>query len=247
MIEPLEDRRLLSASLTFTAGLHNLRGIRVTAGHTLQIWGTSRSEAIYVSEVPASRLGEIMVAEAPLQSKDATRIRGGGFDIKGLIGRGGGVETFSIPPDANAQRIQTALAGFDPPDSMYIQSARRGVVDRWLISADLVNQIVVEAGGGNDRVGNGAYGPTTLIERPVTLLGGSGEDLLTTGGNSNLFGGSGNDLLVDGGAYLCNLYGGPGNDGFMNSWSEAQIDGGSGHDLVNGMQAGYFTSIEQFT
>ncbi|MCA9204608.1 MAG: peptidoglycan DD-metalloendopeptidase family protein, partial [Planctomycetales bacterium] len=65
------------------------------------------------------------------------------------------------------------------------------------------------------------------------VIGGSGNDTLTTGnGNDGLFGGAGNDTL-NGGAGVDILDGGAGDDTFNNVGLDETVAGGSGTDIVN--------------
>lgn len=250
MIEGLEARRMFSGTNIDITGAGNLRGLRLTDGGTLQVFGTSRSEAILVCESAASVLGVGIVRESPFVSWDVTQIREPEFTIHCVRGDAAHLtyQSVSLTAGATASGVQAALEAIGQSDSIIIQAARRRVVDRWLIDANVVKQIVVDAGAGNDRLTNGAVVPEHAyfqsIARPVTLLGGAGDDFLMTRGNATLFGGRGTDFFEASGAYQFKLYGGAGDDDFMGNDGLSIIDGGSGHDRVHYTPAGDFSNLQ---
>jgi len=95
------------------------------------------------------------------------------------------------------------------------------------VDAPVITPVKVDAGGGNDQV------DATLALARVTLVGGSGDDLLTGGafadvlsggaGSDTLDGSTGNDFLRGQGGGRDVLVASPGND---------KLDGGAGTDLV---------------
>jgi Ca2+-binding RTX toxin-like protein len=91
-----------------------------------------------------------------------------------------------------------------------------------------VAQIHIDARGGNDVV-------NVNVNRPATILGGAGNDVLNGGaGNELLDGGDGNDRIDGNGGADTSLMG-AGNDTFV--W-----DPGDGSDIVNG-QDGFDTML----
>jgi hypothetical protein len=88
----------------------------------------------------------------------------------------------------------------------------------------------VNAGGGDDRVT-----VTRQIKVPVTLRGGSGDDVLSGGaGPDKLVGGDGSDRLYGGGGGDL-LLGGEGNDRLLGGPADDTLRGGYGKDkLVEG-------------
>ena len=97
--------------------------------------------------------------------------------------------------------------------------------------------IVVSGGKGNDRLL-----VNFMMEHPVVLLGGAGNDLLFGGGGDDvldggkgadiLFGGFGNDRL-DGGAGADRVRGGGGDDSLSGGAGTDAITGGDGTDLFD--------------
>jgi len=104
--------------------------------------------------------------------------------------------------------------------------------DTVTFSSDLVatglTSFTVDLGPGNDRAD--ASGVTTAT-RPVTLLGGAGDDTLTGGaGNDRIEGGAGRDGINGGGGFD-SLFGGDDSDVFDLSAGSATVDGGGGQDV----------------
>jgi Ca2+-binding RTX toxin-like protein len=95
----------------------------------------------------------------------------------------------------------------------------------------------VNAGGGDDRVT-----VTRPIKVPVTLRGGSGDDLLSGGGgpdkltgglgSDRLYGGGGGDLIL-GGDGNDRLLGGPGDDTLRGGYGKDKLVEGPGRDDVH--------------
>ena len=110
-----------------------------------------------------------------------------------------------------------------------------------LFADSAVDQVIVDAGAGDDDVRAFSIAALPLTER-MTILGGIGNDLLRGGdGNDIIAGGAGDDLLfglggqdiLDGGEGDNFLFGGNGADAmFAGSGSDA-FDGGAGTDEVN--------------
>ncbi len=86
----------------------------------------------------------------------------------------------------------------------------------------------VNAGGGDDRVG-----VSKAIAVPVTMRGGSGDDLLWGGGGPDkLIGGEGDDRLI-GGRGADRLYGGEGKDVLVGGPGSDILRGGYGEDRLS--------------
>jgi Ca2+-binding RTX toxin-like protein len=87
-------------------------------------------------------------------------------------------------------------------------------------SAAAVQQIVVQLGSGNDVL-------VTMpnITKPMTVDGGDGNDVLTSGGG---------DDVVEGGAGIDILYGGAGADALLGEIGNDTLFGGSGNDVLIG-------------
>lgn len=113
-------------------------------------------------------------------------------------------------------------------------------------SAGTVTKIVADLGAGNDKLT-----VASSINKPVSVIGGSGNDTITGGsandtlrggdGKDSLLGGSGVDLLYgdagddmlrsDAGNDKC--FGGAGNDVMQGGTGNDNMDGGSGNDTVD--------------
>lgn len=122
---------------------------------------------------------------------------------------------------------------------------QNGVTKSFTLSA--VKKIVVNAGGGNDKVTiasnvaipstlNGGDGNDTLVggASADTINGGNGNDVETgNGGADTEIGGAGDDNL-DGGNDNDNLQGGDGNDLETGDAGNDKLDGGNGNDRLYG-------------
>ncbi len=96
----------------------------------------------------------------------------------------------------------------------------------------ITNGIHIDGGKGNDDIGvdesNGA------VARPLTMLGGQGNDTLVGGSeNDSLDGGNGKDSL-SGGAGTDTLSGGNGNDTLSGGTGSDTLHGGNGKDILTG-------------
>ena len=103
--------------------------------------------------------------------------------------------------------------------------------------ADMPDGVVIDGGGGNDRliVDASAHLPATLLGGSGRdwLIGGPGDDVLDGGpGNDRLLGGDGADLL-DGGPGRDRLDGGAGNDSLCGGTGTDAVTGGPGNDLFD--------------
>jgi hypothetical protein len=100
-----------------------------------------------------------------------------------------------------------------------------------------VSSIVVDAGGGNDRVTLGAGITVAFVSGGAgndTLTGGAGNDTLSgDDGNDSIIGGDGNDAL-HGGAGADQLFGSAGDDHLNGDEGNDTLDGGIGVDTLRG-------------
>jgi hemolysin type calcium-binding protein len=116
-----------------------------------------------------------------------------------------------------------------------------GKMNELVCQAPLINGFEVNSGGGDDQVT-----VAVAITVPVTMRGGSGNDLLEGGsGEDRLFGAGGNDRLIGGrGSDTLNggpdndaVFGGPGNDILLRGSGEDVLRGGPGDDEFRGPPA----------
>jgi len=104
-----------------------------------------------------------------------------------------------------------------------------GTSTELICRAPMVAGFEVNAGSGDDSVT-----VTRNVLVPVTLRGGSGDDVLVGGGGSDkLVGGDGDDRLV-GRAGDDLIYGGPGNDTLFGGPGRDTLRGGPGKDVIVG-------------
>jgi Ca2+-binding RTX toxin-like protein len=87
-----------------------------------------------------------------------------------------------------------------------------------------VTSIVIDAGAGNDKVVFRALGDADFAT-PATVMGGNGNDWLSTGGGADSIDGGLGDDRINAGDGADSANGGDGDD---------RIDGGAGADLLNG-------------
>jgi hypothetical protein len=182
-----------------------------------------------------SKLGAGLVARRRLAAS-------AGASGLALLMLAGAATTVAAAPRIHARVTDGVLfvAGTPFADQIKIDSGNDGTADA---SVDLAsfNDIVVDAGRGDDRVSldtaNGAF--TTA--KPTFVFGGSGDDSLIGGsGDETFFGGSGNDF-VDGNGGTDTAFLGSGNDTFV--WDPGDgsdtVEGGSGFDthVFNGSGA----------
>jgi Ca2+-binding RTX toxin-like protein len=112
-----------------------------------------------------------------------------------------------------------------------------GQPNELLCAAPSIAGFEVNAGGGDDQVG-----ASNDVKVPVTMRGGSGDDVLLGGagpdkliggeGDDRLVGGRGDDLLF-GGPGKDVLIGGPGDDVLRGGFGEDTLTAGSGDDSVH--------------
>jgi hypothetical protein len=103
--------------------------------------------------------------------------------------------------------------------------------------ADIPDGIYISGGGGNDTLV-----VNSMMDIPVTLIGGPGRDVLAgAAGDDVLDGGPGNDTLVggkgddslDGGAGKDKLFGGEGADTLSGGTGKDAVAGGNGDDTFD--------------
>lgn len=116
-----------------------------------------------------------------------------------------------------------------------IQVRTRGGNDVVLTSCNVMHDMTIDGGNGNDYLTGG--GGRNVIYGGAgndTLYGADGDDILLGGdGNDDLLGGNGNDVLVggDGNDILC---GGEGRDLIIGGDNRDDLEGGSGEDILIG-------------
>ena len=127
---------------------------------------------------------------------------------------------------------------YDGDDALVVTAAGKKVTltldGRVVGSYGGVKRVLVEAGGGNDRVD--VVGLQTL-GRACTVMGGGGDDVLVGGRGVQLIGGSGNDKLVAEQAVTSAplpslLSGGSGNDTLVACGAPDSLIGGAGDDAI---------------
>jgi len=107
-----------------------------------------------------------------------------------------------------------------------------------------VKRVLVEGSAGADAI---TFGVTRQI--PATLLGGSGDDVISASGASvTLVGGKGDDKLTGRGEHGLTFVGGRGDDSFIGSDGTDTFQGGAGNDTARVVGPGEsYTSIERLT
>jgi len=104
-----------------------------------------------------------------------------------------------------------------------------GKTNELVCEASSIASFEVNSGGGNDEVS-----VAVEIAVPVTMRGGSGDDVLLGGsGPDKLIGGTGNDRLAGGRGHDF-LYGCPGDDVLLGGPAADTLRGGPGADFLRG-------------
>ncbi len=112
-----------------------------------------------------------------------------------------------------------------------------GVPNELVCKAPLVAGFEVNAGEGDD-----AVSVASIVEVPVTMRGGPGDDVLIGGGGPDkLIGGDGNDKLAGRGGND-ELLSGPGDDELFGGAGSDVLRSGAGNDVLRG-GSGYDTLI----
>jgi hypothetical protein len=223
--ERLEGRSMLAADVSVPA--LNLASVAIDQG-ILQIRGTTRSESITLSGVAQAGVGQAFIKTVANPGESLSAKAG---DLK-LVLRASPplVESLTFPIGTDADAVDLAMrqvsGGFDL-NLVLVYTLRRGKSDRIFVRQELLSEVIVDAGAGNDVLSvNGPFAGGTPIA--VTLLGGKGNDWLIAGTDAVLVGGAGDDLLSGPGTLL----GGAGNDTFFSS-THSVIDGGTGTDVAD--------------
>ena len=118
-------------------------------------------------------------------------------------------------------------------DGVRISAAGRAEAS---VSAAAVSRIEIFGESGNDRIflNSEAVRGQQALTKPVTVWGGSGNDLIVAGaGAETIYGGDGNDTIY-GGAGNDRIYGEGGDDRIAAGSGNTVIDGGSGRNLMVG-------------
>jgi Ca2+-binding RTX toxin-like protein len=252
LIEQLENRKLFSTVSLTGGATKNTSGIELSDDRTLTIHGTRRSEVIDAVAFTADQMGETIVNYSPMLTFER-QIDEPAFSTTLVrpseIASGFDSENFSFEQGADASTLQHSLGVFGAEDGVLIVASRRGVVERWVVDKTLVDRVIIDAGAGNDIIGNfAAYdgGGAFIFNIPSTLVGGAGDDQLISQGDALLSGGAGNDTLITSGGNSVALSGGRGDDYLEATDPSASIDGGAGFDSVNHGAAGFdLADVEQ--
>jgi Ca2+-binding RTX toxin-like protein len=126
-------------------------------------------------------------------------------------------------------------ATFNAADVTEIQVRTRGGNDVVLTACNVMHEMTIDGGNGNDYLTGG--GGVNLVLGGAgndTLYGANGDDVLLGGaGNDDLLGGNGNDVLV-GGAGNDILCGGDGRDVIIGGEDHDDLEGGAGEDILIG-------------
>jgi Ca2+-binding RTX toxin-like protein len=252
LIEQLENRKLFAAVSLTDGATKNTSGIE-WSDNTLTVHGTHRSEMINAVAFTADQMGETIVNYSPSLTFERqinedfisiSVVRPSGDAPNGID-----QESYSFEQGTGAADLQHQLSVMVPADGVLIVASRRGVVERWVVDKSLVDQVIIDAGAGNDMIGNfAAYdgGGAFQFNIPSTLLGGAGDDQLISQGDALLSGGAGNDILITSGGSRVTLSGGRGDDYLEATDPSASLDGGAGFDSVNHGAAGFgLVDIEQ--
>ncbi|HEX3355614.1 MAG TPA: calcium-binding protein [Tepidisphaeraceae bacterium] len=244
MIEPLEQRRLLSSVFL--------------KGRTLNILGTDQADDIQIQqqrETETSVDGNVFFIRHLLVTVNGAFI--GDFSTtdfdKVVVKLFGGNDFFQV----GKKDISFDIDGGDGDDTIYGSLAPdviRGGAGRNLLYGvggndhfiSISGADVLTGGNGNDTADFGAFqtplhitiddvaddevpGRTGNVKSDIeTVIGGGGADFISANGIANnpvaLFGSGGNDTLI-GGSRNDTIHGGPGND---------SLRGGDGNDFING-------------
>jgi len=117
-----------------------------------------------------------------------------------------------------------------------VRISRAGHPSESSVSAAAVARIEVFGEGGNDRIflNSDAVRGQQALSKPVSVWGGSGNDLIVAGaGPETIYGGDGNDTIY-GGAGNDRIYGEGGDDRISAGSGNTLVDGGPGHNLMVG-------------
>ncbi|HEX3358119.1 MAG TPA: hypothetical protein VHS31_14195 [Tepidisphaeraceae bacterium] len=102
--------------------------------------------------------------------------------------------TFSVQGTSSADKISFAFVNDDPKQGLLATVKTKGKTYKLLEPLAAVKRIYVDAGGKNDSI---FVGGSSKLTRPVTILGGSGNDIINYSATGPILavGGSGNDVV----------------------------------------------------
>jgi RTX calcium-binding nonapeptide repeat (4 copies) len=102
--------------------------------------------------------------------------------------------TFSVVGTSSADKISFAFVNDDPKQGLLATVKTKNKTHKLLEPLASVKRIYIDAGGGNDSV---FVGGSSNLTKPVTMLGGSGNDILNYSATGPILavGGSGNDVV----------------------------------------------------
>jgi len=257
MLESLERRYLLSASLDPATGVLSVAGteqadriVLTQSGNVLTVdvnGARSTFDAAKVAQVSVQGLGgDDFISLAASVTAPATVDGGAGNDT--ILG-GGGPESL-IGGDGNDSIV--AGAGNDTLEGDAGDDTLRGGAGSDILLGGPGNDLLyagtgknnILLGGPGDDTLHGGLGGGDFLDGgdgndlligglgDETLIGGAGDDTLQGGdGNQLLLGEEGNDLLI-GGKGNQSLSGGIGDDTLYGGTGQQTLDGGDGNDLL---------------
>jgi hemolysin type calcium-binding protein len=100
--------------------------------------------------------------------------------------------------------------------------------ERTVFNLDAVDEVLVNALGGNDRITLGR------LNVPAAVDAGSGDDRVTAGRGDDVITGGDGDDRISAGAGDDQLFGAAGSDRLFGDAGNDELDGGAGADLLNG-------------
>jgi Ca2+-binding RTX toxin-like protein len=177
----------------------------------------------------AAVAAQALISASTAHAAQGTTVQRFGFDIYLVLAADGRANniTISDDPSANAFFVE------DTGDVIVINNSSCTAVNRNKVSCPRSGgaRITLDAGDGDDRV-------TKSITAPAVLIGGLGNDTISTTGTNGadldvVSGGPGNDTIT-GGGLTEDLVGGPGDDTLNGNAGQDQLDGGLGNDRIFG-------------
>jgi Ca2+-binding RTX toxin-like protein len=240
-IEYLERRSLLSV-LPMLDPIPGVAGIERSRTGTMTIRMTRRDDVIDVSAGSLLQVAMRMVIHRqpatpnPASTTGALPVTADALVVHLVSDRGADKLLFAQGADAPTGLIHglRSVSGQSDDAALLIESSATGS-EPLVIMRGAFRRLKIDLQPGNDRV---TLTSTLLKSRPITVMGGAGDDQLT-GGNSitTLDGGAGNDLVSEAGILL----GGPGRD-YLNDGIVA--DGGADFDWYFGRLPQRLSNIE---
>jgi Ca2+-binding RTX toxin-like protein/arylsulfatase A-like enzyme len=233
----------LSAQLDAWLGQFNLHQNRGGAAQLLQ--GGAERDILIAGFAPDTLVGG--------GGDDVYLLRDGAETV--MEAAGGGKDTVILEaaqrpyrlPD-HVENLQLGRAGYNPREPA-VHVLYGNALDN-VINAFVRAPVWIEAGAGNDKVLALLTGRATGVAATATILGGEGNDNITSGANGDrLFGEAGNDTLQGGVSGDDSLVGGPGDDYLFAARGADTLDGGDGDDTMIGGEGGdtYIASAGQDT